>query len=146
MNARQVEHTQTASTPSSEKRQTLEACFFFSSSSQASFSPQHANSISPSTNRIFTCIPSQTGDKQHSSSLPVLRLLKGLRSTQTILWMWWARAGACTVTANQHRHDLSAAVTHTNLQLLQLTGRLGPTPCGGTHPVRAAARAARFAL
>lgn len=145
MNARQVEHTQTASTPSSEKRQTLEACFFFFFFSGLLLSTARKLHF-PSTNRIFTCIPSQTGDKQHSSSLPVLRLLKGLRSTQTILWMWWARAGACTVTANQHRHDLSAAVTHTNLQLLQLTSQLGPTPCGGTHPVRAAARAARFAL
>ena len=82
----------------------------------------------PSTNHIFTCIPSQTGDKQHTSSNPQSSACWRGYDLHKLHYGWgWERAGACTVTANQHRHDLSAAVTRTNLQLPQLTGPLGPT-------------------
>lgn len=61
------------------------------------------------------------GANPHSGTHPVVCLLKRIQSTNYILWMFGSAHGACTVTANQHRHDLPAALTHTNLRLLLLT-------------------------
>lgn len=55
------------------------------------------------------------------------------------------RAGACTVTANQRRHDLPAALTHTYLRLVCAPGSARLSLRAVTHLVRGAAGAARLA-
>lgn len=56
------------------------------------------------------------------------------------------RAGACTVTANQRRHDLPAALTRTNLRLPAATTRQHDgEPLPDTHLLTAVAATARAA-
>lgn len=54
---------------------------------------------------------------------PLPQPVEGTTMYRNYIMAVWERAGACTVTATQHRHDLSAAFTQNNLQLFGLAVR-----------------------
>lgn len=83
--------------------------------SRASFAPQHVKlCFLSSGNSWILSKKRRQKTQQHLRHPPVERPAIYTNYIMDVR----ERAGACTVTANQHRHDLPAAFTHTTQRLL----------------------------